>query len=109
MWYQIKLPWEETIAGLELDAGSSRHDFPRGYQVELSNDGKQWSTAAVGRGTSALTEITFPPAKTKYIRITETDSVEGHNWTIGELQVLKPAPPPLPSAGAKKSAPNPYD
>ncbi len=107
MWFQIDLPEETEIAGLELDAGSSNHDFPRGYTVELSLDGKDWGQpVATGHGTGALTEIIFPPARAKFIRINQTATSPGHLWTIQDLQVLKPSPPPPSpqSITAKKPA-----
>ncbi len=78
MWFEINLPSETDVAGLELDAGSSPRDFPRGYKVELSSDGKKWSDpVATGHGTGALTEIIFPPARAKFIRITQTEAMTG--------------------------------
>ena len=104
MWFQIKLPSETAVAGIELDAGTSTQDFPRGYQVELSDDGKKWSEpVGTGHGTGAQTEILFPPAKARYLRITLTAPAPGHYWSIHEMQVLKPAPPPV--ATVTKKAP----
>jgi mono/diheme cytochrome c family protein/glucose/arabinose dehydrogenase len=99
MWFEIELPRETAIAGLELDAGDSTRDFPRGYKVDLSSDGQNWGKpVAAGRGAGALTEIAFPPARARFIRITQTGSAEGLFWSIHELQILKP---PQPSAQAK--------
>ena len=99
-WYQVELPEPTTIAGLQLDQGKSKGDFPRGYTVELSNDGKEWSKPiATGVGTPGLTEIRFNPAKTKFIRITQTGSAEGTFWSIHELEILLP---PKISAQEKK-------
>ena len=45
-----------------------------------------------GKGNNAVTELLFPkPAKTKFIRITQTGEAKGNFWSIHELQVLKPA------------------
>jgi mono/diheme cytochrome c family protein/glucose/arabinose dehydrogenase len=111
MWFEINLPSETDVAGLELDAGSSEHDFPRGYKVELSSDGSNWGTpVATGHGTGALTEIIFPPARAKFIRITQTDTAPGHDWSIQDLQVLKPSPlPPPPQSVAAKKPANPLE
>ncbi|MEQ1859113.1 MAG: discoidin domain-containing protein [Chthoniobacteraceae bacterium] len=91
MWLQIELPAETTINGLELDAAKSPNDYPRGYTVELSIDGKKWSPpAATGAGLAANTVIQFAPAKAKFIRVTQTGSVKGLYWSIHELQVFTP-------------------
>ncbi len=89
MWVQIELPTETIITGLRLDAAGSGNDFPRGYKVELSSDGQSWGKpVATGEGKSALTEIKFAAAKTKFIRITQTGSAPGKFWSIHELDVL---------------------
>jgi mono/diheme cytochrome c family protein len=91
MWFQIELPQATEIEGLELDAASSNRDYPRGYKVELSTDGQHWGQpVSTGHGTGPQTEIIFPTAKARFIRITQTGSVHGLFWSIHELQVLKP-------------------
>lgn len=90
MWLQVELPEAEEISGVVLDAGNSRSDYPRGYKLELSLDGKEWGKPMLeGKGDSALTELTLPkPAKTKFIRITQTGAVKGLYWSVHELDVL---------------------
>ena len=89
-WFQIELPAETEIAGVRLDAAKSGNDFPRGYKVELSSDGATWSKpVAEGKGSGPITDIPFAPAKAKFIRITQTGSVNGKFWSIHELSVLK--------------------
>lgn len=91
MWFEVELPKETTIAGLLLDTTGSGNDYPRGYDVQLSNDGKTWGNPIVsGKGTSAVTEIQFPPTKTRFIRITQTGSAKGNFWSIHELDILEP-------------------
>ena len=92
MWFQVELPEATTITALQLDCRISARDYPRGYRVELSNDGRDWNKlVAAGQGTGTLTEIIFPPTKAKFIRITQTGSVSGLFWSIHELHILKPA------------------
>jgi mono/diheme cytochrome c family protein len=91
MWFEIELPKTATVSGLELDAAESARDYPRGYEVAMSDDGKTWNPpVAKGTGTGATTEIFFPPAKGKFIRITQTGSVDGLYWSIHELNIFKP-------------------
>jgi mono/diheme cytochrome c family protein/glucose/arabinose dehydrogenase len=91
MWFQIELPQETTITGLRLNAATSDRDYPRGYKVELSDDGTTWTQpVAKGAGSRALTDIFFTPAKAKFIRITQTSSVDGLYWSIHELAVYTP-------------------
>ncbi len=88
-WYQIELPAETKVAGLVLDAAASADDYPRGYKVELSGDGQSWGApVATGKGKGPVTEISFPAAPARFIRITQTGSVDGLFWSIHELGVL---------------------
>ena len=89
MWIQIELPQATKISGIELDAANSTADYPRGYKVELSTDGKTWSApVATGAGNTPLTDISFPPAMARVIRITQTGAVSGLFWSIHELNVF---------------------
>jgi putative membrane-bound dehydrogenase-like protein len=89
-WFQIELPTETEIAGVRLDSANSASDYPRGYKVELSADGKTWSKpVAEGKGSGSITDIPFAPAKAKFIRVTQTGSVNGKYWSIHELAVLQ--------------------
>ncbi len=102
MWFQIDLGQKTTVTGLQLDSGNSTFDFPRAYKVELSDDGESWSApVATGIGTGALTEIDFPSANTRFIRITQTGADPNLFWSIHELQVLTDPPP------RSKSTPTP--
>lgn len=91
MWFQIELPEPTIITALQLDTTKSGNDYPRGYKVEFSGDGTTWSKpVATGAGAGPLTSVEFAPAKTKFIRITQTGSVKGNFWSIHELQIIAP-------------------
>ncbi|HEX3800507.1 MAG TPA: discoidin domain-containing protein [Verrucomicrobiae bacterium] len=109
MWYQIELPQTTLITGMRLTAGSSSNDYPRDYKVQLSNDGKSWGEpVSEGRGTRATTEIGFKPAEAKFIRITQTGSVDGLSWSIHELTLYKPGAP-IKAGTATPTPANKYD
>ena len=92
MWLQIELDQESPVTGITLNTAASANDYPRGYEVAVSKDGKEWSQPiAKGRGNSAATEITFDPVSTKFIRITQTGKADGNFWSIHELQVFQQA------------------
>ena len=96
-WFLIELPQTRQVCGVELDAANSTRDYPRGYRVELSTDGKIWGApVATGQGSATLTSIEFSPAPAKFIRITQTGAVKGLFWSIHDLQVFAP-----PSAAAQ--------
>jgi hypothetical protein len=89
MWFQIELPQETEIVGLQLDSTKSANDYPRGYTVQLSSDGQAWAKpVATGKGSGAVTDIMFPATRTKFIRITQTGEVKGNFWSIHELNIF---------------------
>lgn len=88
MWVQVELPVKTKLSGVVLDAGSSTNDFPRGYTVQVSDDGKSWSKPiAKGQGKSALLEIKFPTVEAKFLRITQTGAHKLY-WSIHELRLM---------------------
>ena len=90
MWFTIDLKMETLVGGLRLDAAKSRNDYPRGYQIAFSNDGRTWSApVAPGKGTTSMTEVFFKPRKTRHIRITQTGSVNGLFWSIHEMEIYQ--------------------
>ncbi len=103
MWFLIELPKEASIVGLLLDQGKSAGDYPRGYTVELSLDGQNWGKpAATGKGTPGITDISFKPAKAKFIRISQTGEAKGTYWSIHELDILEDQPKPKVIAAQPK-------
>lgn len=91
MWFQIELDQKTPVSGLNLDTRNSENDYPRGYEIRLSKDGKKWSEpVASGPATKApFLEIGFPPVPTKFIRIIQLGSAPGNFWSIHELEVFE--------------------
>ena len=94
MWVQVELPSVSKVNRIQLDSKSSSRDYPRGYQVESSVDGKKWSEPlAIGVGKHPMTDISFPTTKAKFLKITQTGRVSGLYWSIHEMQIFgKPVP-----------------
>jgi glucose/arabinose dehydrogenase/mono/diheme cytochrome c family protein len=100
MWFTVELPEETEIATIRLDAANSTRDYPRGYKVEISSDNQKWTKpVAEGKGESSLTEIEFAPARAKFVRITQTGSVQGLFWSIHEIEIMAP-----PTGGKRLSS-----
>ena len=55
-----------------------------------------------------MTDISFAPAKAKFVRITQTGAVDGLFWSIHEMQLLQPPIPFTAKPVAKKPA-NAFD
>ncbi len=89
MWFQIEFPTITKVASIILNSERSRNDFPRGYEVKVSEDGKKWSEVlAKGRGQHPATTIELPRVPGRFLRITQTGRAGRWYWSIHELQVF---------------------
>ena len=98
-WFQVDIGATNTLSQIVLDAGSSSGDYPRGYRVNVSNDGSNWGSAlATGTGASQVTTIRFATNSARYIRVTQTGSTSGW-WSIHEVNVYgtRGTPPGAPT------------
>ena len=92
-WFQVDMGSVNTFYKLVLNSVNSANDYPRGYQVYVSNDGVNWgSSIANGTGTSSITTITLTPQAARYIRIIQTGSAPGNFWSIDEFNVIGTSP-----------------
>ena len=97
-WFQVDMSSVNVFNKVVLNAANSPNDYPRGYQVLVSNDGVNWSgPIASGAGNSSVTTITFTNVAARYIRIVQTGSVSGLFWSIHEFNVFG-APPFAPTS-----------
>ncbi|MCX8239184.1 MAG: discoidin domain-containing protein [Akkermansiaceae bacterium] len=88
MWVQIELPNISQVNQITLDAGSSTGDYPRGYEVVASLDGKNWTKPlAKGDGKGAVTKIKFSATKARFLKITQTKKHNNLYWSIHEIQL----------------------
>ena len=75
----------QSFSSIALDCGASGGDYPRGYQVFVSNDGTTWGSAiASGQGSGAYTVITFAKQSARYVKVVLTAST-GSWWSIDEF------------------------
>ena len=92
-WFQVDMGSANVFSKIVLNAVNSPSDYPRGYQVFVSNDGINWgSSVTTGTGSSAITTITFATQTARYIRITQTGSAPGNYWSIHEFNVFGTSP-----------------
>jgi hypothetical protein len=109
-WFKVELPEAAEISSIELDQQKFSTDFPRAYSIQISDDGVKWGKPiAQGKRSGPVTEIPFPPVKTRFLRIMQTGSVGRYSWSIAELRLLQPAPglqtAATPTAPAAASTP----
>lgn len=83
--FQVDMGSTQSFSSIALDCGASGGDYPRGYQVFVSNDGTNWGNAiASGQGSGDYTVITFPTQSARYVKVVLTAST-GSWWSIAEF------------------------
>jgi hypothetical protein len=75
------------IGATPLDATGSNGDYPRGYQLYTSLDGKSFGApVASGAASAQSVTIVFAPVNARWLQIVQTGSAPNW-WSIGELSV----------------------
>jgi hypothetical protein len=99
-WFKVDLGSAKTFSRIAMDAGLSTNDYPRAYQVHVSNNDADWGSAvATGAGTSAVVTSTFATQTARYIRVTQTGTAPANWWSIADFHVYMPAVFNLPTTG----------
>lgn len=109
MWFQVELPKPTTLTEIHFTAppisrgwrpGSPPpiQTYPRAYEIQISMDGQSWDQpVASGQCDEPENVIAFYPVKAKYLRITQTGSVDQEEekapWSMKEFKVFGLAQP----------------
>jgi mono/diheme cytochrome c family protein len=92
-WIQMDLgkPW--TVSRITFDAQASAGDWPRGWELTVSDDGATWSKPLV-KGESRKEAVTMldlklpTPTVARHVRLTQTTTgATGNFWSINEVAV----------------------
>lgn len=90
-YIQFDMKSSMKINKIVLDATLSPNDYPKGYNVFVSNDGTNWGSAIASGVGQATTTITFTEQTVRYFKIVQTGSDPSNYWSIHELEVYGPA------------------
>jgi mono/diheme cytochrome c family protein len=110
MWFAVELPQPAVLTEVQFDSllsGGGRGGrggagaapstpvagSPRGYTVQVSSDGSNWSKpVAEGTSDAGRTTITFAPTRARFMRITQTATVaDAPAWSIRNLRIYEAA------------------
>jgi mono/diheme cytochrome c family protein len=62
--------------------------YPIAYRVQVSKDGKSWTTVGEGEGSAATSIVTFRPVEARFIRVTQTGSApDALPWSVLNFRV----------------------
>jgi hypothetical protein len=87
MWWEVNMGSQQTFNQVELNSGGNTGDYARGYDVEVSNDGTNFTPVYFGTGTSSPETATFSPQAAQYIRILLTASSTTNWWSMTSFTV----------------------
>ena len=101
-FFQIDLGKTERVARIRLLVGNSRNDFPRGYSLQSSTDGKTWDSLntiispvalhwtgeTLLKGSADL-DVIFPTRPMRLIKIVQTGKDDVYYWSIHEIEIYK--------------------
>ncbi len=99
-FFEIDLGKKEMVARVRLLTGNSRNDYPRGFEIRYSTDGRTWTSLnatmsphilhwtgeTLLKGSEDL-DVTFPPAPMRYLKIIQTGRDAVYYWSIHEVEV----------------------
>lgn len=89
-YFQVDFNEQHTINRVVLDTSGSSNDYPRGYELQVSTNGLNFTTIAAGvPSASGITTINFSDRTAGMIRITQTGSDNRFWWSIHELNVFE--------------------
>lgn len=87
-WVQADLGGSYTVSRVVQIHQPDDRDFPGRYRVEVSSDGNRWRTVFEGSGERSRSVADFPAVRTRFIRITATDTQNNRQWwSIYKLKI----------------------
>lgn len=90
-YLQVDLGRSQPVSRLVLDTGASTGDYPRGYALYVSKDGRHWNgPVATGAGSGQLTNIGVPESSARYLRVVST-AASSSWWSVADLRVYQPS------------------
>jgi len=105
--YELDLGRVHRLTGVSLHPGPIADGTPQGYRVEVSRDGRSWTTvvsvANVLPGLywtgsqprldrSGRVQAAFPPVEARWVRLVQTGREDYFWWSIGEVFLYEDAP-----------------
>jgi beta-glucosidase len=81
----INMGSAQAFSELDMEVPNSAGDYARGFQVQVSADGTNWTSAATCAGTGSSEVVSFPAQTGQYVRVTLTQPVSPSWWSVDEL------------------------
>ena len=85
LYFEVDLGTVATFDELLMDVPNSPHDYARGYEVEVSDNGTSWTTVTTCAGAGTTQIVSFPSQKAQYVKVVLTASDTSWWWSIDEF------------------------
>ena len=85
-WFQVALVPTATFNSITMDVGNNLLNYPRSYQVFVTDSKNKLHLVASGVGSGQITQVTFPKQTSSAIRVVFTGS-NTNWWSIAEFNV----------------------
>ena len=87
MYWQVNMGSQQTFNEVVLASGGNTGDYANGYDVEVSNDGTNFTPVYFSTSTGQTETATFSPQTAQYIRILLTASSTTNWWSMTSFTV----------------------
>jgi glucosylceramidase len=85
-YLQLDFGREVQAREVVFDTGVSLGDYPRGYSVQVSTDGRNWATVvADGHGAGQFTTVDLPGWPIRFVRVTLTAAATSW-WSVADVR-----------------------
>lgn len=100
VWLEVDLGEVQPVSGLSLALAASPLDYPRGYEVGLSVDGRSWTPVrrdvldrlpipAFLDPRRLAVDIGFPRSEARFVRVLCTRGDPVYYWSIYEIEIRR--------------------
>lgn len=93
MYWEASMGSPQTFDELQMQVPNSAGDYARSYDLEVSRNGRSWTTVASCTGAGDPEVVSFPPQTARYIKVVATmlrdglSTKTGNWWSIDELNL----------------------
>ena len=97
-YLEIAFGQTQSVGGVVMAFDAHPHDYPRGYRVEVSEDGLEWHSVAEDPDVHlpitdflyprlARLEMQFPESRARYLRIVQTGEDPNYFWSVFDVDI----------------------
>ena len=87
-WFTVDMGSARTFTRIDMESNPQPTDYPRGYDVYVSDNGFTWGSPIASQSPStAYTSITFSAQTKRYIRVQLDNANGSYWWSLFEFKV----------------------